>query len=99
MITESELLGLMETHGIGTDASMATHVETVVKRTYCDLDEENRTLTPTPLGRAVCHSLIAVDGDFGLCAPPVRASIERDCDRVARAQEPKEAAVTRASCH
>ena len=33
LLTESELLGLMEAHGIGTDASMATHLETVVKRT------------------------------------------------------------------
>lgn len=96
LVTESELLGLMESHGIGTDASMATHIETVVKRSYCELEEEKRTLRPTPLGRAVCHSFVAVDGDYGLCAPPVRASIERDCDKVARGEEAKEAAVTRA---
>lgn len=28
-LSEAELLGLMEEHGIGTDASMATHVSNV----------------------------------------------------------------------
>jgi hypothetical protein len=48
-LAEWELLGLMEAHGIGTDASMATHVENVTKRKYATLGP-GRTLVPTPLG-------------------------------------------------
>lgn len=55
-LTESELLGLMEAHSIGTDASMATHVTNVIKRGYAQLDEGTRQLVPAPLGLALVHA-------------------------------------------
>jgi DNA topoisomerase-3 len=51
-LTESELLGLMEQHQIGTDASMATHVSNVQKRAYVELDENTRQMVPSALGLA-----------------------------------------------
>lgn len=39
-LTEGDLLGLMEQHGIGTDASMATHIGNIVKRGYVILDPD-----------------------------------------------------------
>lgn len=82
LLTESDLLGLMERFGIGTDATMATHIETITKRGYVALDDTTRILRPLPLGRALLHGLALVDGD--LCSPIVRASIEADVSQVAQ---------------
>jgi len=92
-LTESELLGLMDRHGIGTDASMAQHISNVAKRGYVELDTSTRQLIPSALGLALAHAYALIDQ--GLVLPSVRARIENSCSNVAKGLASKDAVVTR----
>ena len=74
----------LQVHGIGTDASMATHVTNVVRRDYVALDPATRALSPTPLGLGLVHAYMIVQPRLVL--PSVRARVEAECDRIARGE-------------
>ena len=55
-LTESELIGTMEKNGIGTDASIPTHINTVEARKYCEIvPRDGRRVIPTDLGLSLIH--------------------------------------------
>lgn len=85
-LTEAECIALMERHGIGTDASISSHIENVCKRNYVRVDA-GRRLRPTTLGLALAHGFALVDAS--LVRPAVRAQIEQLCDVVARGAAPR----------
>eukprot|EP00917_Polyrhabdina_sp_WS-2016_P019818 GHVP01042382.1.p1 GENE.GHVP01042382.1~~GHVP01042382.1.p1 ORF type:complete len:833 (+),score=121.93 GHVP01042382.1:640-3138(+) len=80
-LSESELLTLMEKHGIGTDASMATHINNICERSYVKLIE-GRKLRPTKLGLCLIHGYYRIDPELVL--PTVRATIENQCNLIAK---------------
>lgn len=49
LLSESDLIGLMEKHGIGTDATHAEHIETIKSRKYVGLTPE-KLFIPGQLG-------------------------------------------------
>ena len=80
-MTESELISLMEAHGIGTDASIPTHIKNVEKRRYVTIDEKTRRVDVTDLGFALVSGYDAVDPD--LANPATRKAVESSLDLIA----------------
>jgi DNA topoisomerase-3 len=89
-LTEADLIGLMEQHGIGTDASIATHINNICQRNYVYVGS-GRTLVPNPLGIVLVHGYHKIDP--GLVLPRVRAAIEGECAKIASGERDKASVV------
>lgn len=92
-LTESELISLMERNGIGTDASIPTHIENILKRNYVTL-APSRRLKPSNLGIVLAQGYMHIDPTLVL--PDVRADIERQCSRIAEGDAERTAVVASA---
>jgi len=85
-LTESDLISEMDRHGIGTDATIAQHIATIQDRTYAFKDEQGRFI-PSELGIGLVEGYNVMG--YQLNKATLRASMERDCQAVARGQMEK----------
>ena len=81
-LSEADLIAKMEKNGIGTDASIATHINNIILRDYVQVRDPGRMLVPTPLGNALVKGYCEIDPELVL--PRVRSNIERSCEFVAK---------------
>ena len=77
LLTESELIALMEKHGIGTDATHAEHIDKIQLRNYVKKLPRNNRFCPTKLGLALYDGYSAMQFSH-LIKPQLRSRLERD---------------------
>lgn len=79
LLTEADLISLMEKHGIGTDATHAEHIETIQKRLYAEMNRDRRFL-PKKLGLGLVNGYVSMG--LELSKPRLRAALERDLQAI-----------------
>lgn len=75
LLTEAELIALMDKHGIGTDATHAEHIDTIKSRQYVGLTDTQHFM-PGKLGIGL---VMGYDNmGFQMSKPHLRADLEKD---------------------
>ncbi|XP_045772031.1 DNA topoisomerase 3-alpha isoform X1 [Maniola jurtina] len=75
LLTEADLIALMEKHGIGTDATHAEHIETIKSRSYVALADAIH-FVPGLLGMGLVEGYDAMG--LNISKPHLRAQLEAD---------------------
>ncbi|XP_026878009.1 DNA topoisomerase 3-alpha [Electrophorus electricus] len=86
LLTEADLISLMEKHGIGTDATHAEHIETIKSRMYVGLTTDQRFL-PGELGMGLVEGYNSMG--YEMSKPDLRAELEADLKLVSEGRKDK----------
>uniref|UniRef100_A0A8D0L3H9 DNA topoisomerase n=1 Tax=Sphenodon punctatus TaxID=8508 RepID=A0A8D0L3H9_SPHPU len=86
LLTEADLISLMEKHGIGTDATHADHIETIKSRMYVGLTPEQRFL-PGHLGMGLVEGYDSMG--YEMSKPDLRAELEADLKLICEGKKDK----------
>uniref|UniRef100_A0A3P9KGI1 DNA topoisomerase n=1 Tax=Oryzias latipes TaxID=8090 RepID=A0A3P9KGI1_ORYLA len=86
LLTEADLISLMEKHGIGTDATHAEHIETIKSRMYVGLTAEQRFL-PGELGMGLVEGYNSMG--YEMSKPNLRSELEADLKLVSEGRKDK----------
>ncbi|KNC82673.1 hypothetical protein SARC_05050 [Sphaeroforma arctica JP610] len=86
MLSEAELITLMDENGIGTDATMPEHIANILRRQYA-LQGDDRLFYPSSLGMALEEAYARMG--FQLTKPHLRAEMERALVDICQARKTK----------
>lgn len=79
LLTEAQLIALMEKHGIGTDATHAEHIDKIKVRKYITETPERR-LKPEGLGIGLCEGYDEIG--YAMSKPHLRAALEIELQQI-----------------
>ncbi|XP_017050516.1 DNA topoisomerase 3-alpha [Drosophila ficusphila] len=84
LLTEADLIALMEKHGIGTDATHAEHINTIKERGYIGVLDKG-FLVPGVIGMGLYEGYDAME--LALAKPQLRAEFESDLKLICQGQK------------
>ncbi|XP_033096293.1 DNA topoisomerase 3-alpha-like [Anneissia japonica] len=84
LLTEADLITLMDKHGIGTDATHAEHIETIKSRMYVGARPDGK-LVPGELGMGLVEGYDNMG--YELSKPDLRAELEADLKRICKGEK------------
>lgn len=86
LLTESDLITLMEQNNIGTDSTIHEHIKTIQDRKYAF--KQGQVIKPSNLGVSLveCYNSLGID----LAKPLLRAAMEKDMGEIAKGNKTKE---------
>ncbi|KAG7446533.1 prokaryotic type I DNA topoisomerase [Guyanagaster necrorhizus] len=92
LLTEADLVALMDKNGIGTDATIAQHIDTIVTRNYVIERYEGATkyLLPSTLGIGLVEGYNQMGLEKSLDKPILRRETERRMVQVCNGQKSKQ---------
>ncbi|WFD30679.1 DNA topoisomerase [Malassezia sp. CBS 17886] len=96
LLTEADLVGIMDKNGIGTDATIADHIRKIIDRQYVMVQKQGKTnyLVPSTLGMGLVEGYSSVPESKSLCLPQLRRETEEKLGLVASAAHTKDAIVS-----
>ncbi|OHT04075.1 DNA topoisomerase 3 [Tritrichomonas foetus] len=80
LLTEPELIRLMDKEGIGTDATIAEHIEKILQREYTE--KRGDTFYPTKVGLGLILGYQEMGFDFD--KPKLRADLEKTMQKISQ---------------
>lgn len=92
-MTETELIALMDANGIGTDATIAEHIDKIILRNYISRRKSGKAeiFIPTSLGITLIQAFDAILIDrISLSKPFLRRALEGFLQRIARGEITKQ---------
>ncbi|KAF9585923.1 DNA topoisomerase [Lunasporangiospora selenospora] len=98
LLTESQLIALMDKNGIGTDATIAEHIKVITQREYVvrSKREKEYVFTPSTLGIALVEGYDNIGLEMSLSKPLLRSQLESNLKLICEGTKSKEEVVQEA---
>lgn len=96
LLTEADLVSLMDKNGIGTDATIAEHIRKVIDRQYVMTEKQGKIsyLVPSTLGMGLVEGYAQMEFSKRLCHPVLRRDTEAKLGLVAAASATKDTTIS-----